>query len=232
MSIFRHLPNVLTLGNLFLGMAGILSITNGIVLPAIYCMIGSLILDVLDGAIARKMGVAGPLGVQLDSLADIVSFGVLPAIMLFFMGARFGGGFPSQPAVAILAGLLVVSAGLRLGRFNIDTRARDVFWGLATPAGAIVIASWLWAQVNNQDLGISVTQHPFLIIAIPVALMILYQVPLRLPGLKSKGIALYLLIFLMISMLAGFFLIGPISIFLGLAAYIFIGLVNLMFRFY
>lgn len=232
MSLLRHLPNALTLGNLFLGMAGVVSMANFQVENAIYCMIGSLILDVLDGALARKLGVAGPLGIQLDSLADMVSFGVLPGMMVWYMGIEFAGDHISEPVSIALAGILAVSTGLRLGRFNIDTRPREFFWGLATPAGAIIIASWLWAQIHERDFGISVGRMPILIILVPLILSVLYQAALKLPGLKSNGAALYLLIILAILILVGAFLWGPIIVFLGFAAYVLAGLLNLVIRFY
>jgi len=232
MNWLRHLPNVLTLTNLVLGVLGIISMANGLVDTALALLGGALVADVLDGTVARWLKVTSPLGVQLDSLADLVSFGVLPAMMLFFMGARFGAGAPGQQVMAIVAGLFVASAGLRLARFNIDDRPRAFFYGLATPAGAIFVAAWLWAQWSNRELGLGVSQLPWLGVLVPVALGILYQVPLRLPSMKSPSRARWLLVLPALVTAAGFFLWGPIAISFGIGVYVLVGLVNILAKLY
>ena len=232
MKFLRHLPNVLTLINLLLGVLAILSLTNALVMTALILMGGSLVADVMDGAIARRLGISEGLGVQLDSLADMVTFGVLPGMMVFYCGARYGGGTPGQETVAIFSALMVVSAGLRLGRFNIDTRPREYFWGLATPSGAIMVAAWLWAQHSGRDYGFGAAEMPWLNIAVPLFLMIMYQVSLRLPGLKSPKGGLWILGVLAMLTLVGFILIGPIAISVGILVYVLIGLVNLILKLY
>ncbi len=121
MKILNQLPNALTLINLTLGTLAIFVLINGRVPTALILIGGCLLADLLDGAIARKLGVASGLGVQLDSLADIVSFGVLPGMMIFDAGAKYGG-IPKPELIAIFAALSTASAGLRLARFNIDDR--------------------------------------------------------------------------------------------------------------
>ena len=223
---------MLTLINLFLGTLAIIALTNALIETALMLMAGSLIADVLDGAIARRMGIAGGLGVQLDSLADMVTFGVLPAMMIFYCGARYGGGSPAQQTIAIFAALSAVSAGLRLGRFNIDTRPREFFWGLATPAGGILVASWLWAQDTSRDYGFGIADCPWLGLFIPVFLMIAFQVPLKLPGLKSPKAGMITLVVLVVATLVGIILMGPIAVTFGMVAYVFIGVLNLVVKWY
>lgn len=232
MKLLRHLPNALTLINLLLGTMAIIALTNALIETALLLMVGSLVADVLDGAIARKLGVADGLGTQLDSLADVVTFGVLPAMMIFYCGARFGGGSPGQQTIAVFAALSAVSAGLRLGRFNIDTRPREYFWGLATPAGGILVASWLWAQVLDRDYGFGVADMPWLGVIVPVFLMIAFQIPLKLPGLKSPKAGIITLVTLALITLVGIVLLGPIAVTFGIVAYICIGLVNLLLKWY
>lgn len=232
MKIAHQIPNILTLSNLLFGMLAIIALTNALI-PTVIILIGcSLLADILDGAIARRMGVAGELGIQLDSLADVVSFGVLPAMMIFYCGARYGGGMPGQEMIAIFASLSAVSAGLRLGRFNIDVRPREYFWGLATPAGAMLVASWLWAQHTGKDYGFGVAEMPWLAVAIPVFIMIAYQVPLKLPGLKSPRPGIITAAVLAVATLIGLFTIGPISITLGIVSYVGLGLLNLIIKWY
>ncbi|HQW03829.1 MAG TPA: CDP-alcohol phosphatidyltransferase family protein, partial [Saprospiraceae bacterium] len=86
MKLVRQIPNALTLTNLLLGTMAIIALTNALVGTAMLLMAGSLVADVFDGAIARKLGIADGLGIQLDSLADMVTFGVLPAMMIFYCG--------------------------------------------------------------------------------------------------------------------------------------------------
>ncbi|MDQ3017428.1 MAG: CDP-alcohol phosphatidyltransferase family protein [Bacteroidota bacterium] len=232
MKWLRHLPNVLTLINLTAGTLAVIAMTNTLIPTALGLMGVCLVADILDGQLARKLGVAGGIGVQLDSLADVVSFGVLPCMMIFYMGARYGGGEFSQQFVGVLAALTVASAGLRLARFNVDTRDKKYFWGLATPAGAMLIAGWLWAQYVNKDFGFSVAEMPFLIILIPVIVMVAYHLPLKLPGLKSPKKAITIAIILFAAIAIGVFTIGPISIPLGLLLYLLLGVINLGLKIY
>src|SRR5688500_2746863 len=128
-NILRHIPNTLTLLNLLLGTMAIIAMANGKVMTALTLMAICLLADILDGAIARKLNVAGEIGIQLDSLADVVSFGALPAMMLYYMGSKYGGDSMDQIVVAVLASMNAASAGFRLARFNVDTRDRKYFWG-------------------------------------------------------------------------------------------------------
>src|SRR5688572_33046369 len=123
--ILRQLPNTLTLLNLLLGTMAIIAVTLNMIPAALILMGVCLLADILDGALARRLKVSDELGIQLDSLADVVSFGVLPAMMIFFMGSRYGGGNPDQVAAAVLGAMNATSAGLRLARFNVDERPRE-----------------------------------------------------------------------------------------------------------
>jgi len=210
----------------------IIALTNALIETALLLMAGSLLADVLDGAIARKLGVAGGLGTQLDSLADVVTFGVLPAMMIFYCGARYGGGSPGQQTTAIFAALSAVSAGLRLGRFNIDTRPREYFWGLATPAGGILVASWLWAQETGRDYGFGVSDMPWMGLFVAVFLIIAFQIPLKLPGLKSPKTGMITLVILALATLVGIFTIGPIAVTMGIVGYVGLGVLNLVVKWY
>ncbi len=232
MKILNHLPNALTLINLTLGTLAIISLSMDLVPMTLMMMGGCLLADLLDGAIARKLGVAGGLGVQLDSLADIVSFGVLPGMMIFVAGAKYGGGTPGQMLIAIFAALSTASAGLRLARFNIDDRSRKYFYGLATPAGAILVAGWLWAEHVDRDYGFGFSEFPWLAVIIPLFLIMAYHVPLKLPNLKSPKEGFVTATFLVISVLIGLFTIGPISIPLGVVVYFALGLLNMVLKWY
>jgi CDP-diacylglycerol--serine O-phosphatidyltransferase len=232
MKLVNQIPNALTLTNLLLGTMAIIALTNALVGTAMLLMTGSLVADVLDGAIARRLGIAEGLGIQLDSLADMVTFGVLPAMMIFYCGARYGGGTPGQEMIAIFASLSAVSAGLRLGRFNIDVRPREYFWGLATPAGGIMVAGWLWAQHTGRDYGFGVADMPWLGVLVPLFLMIAFQIPLKLPGLKSPKAGILTAVALAAFTLVGLLTLGPIAVPAGIVAYVLMGLLNLVIRWY
>ncbi len=232
MKLLRHLPNTLTLCNLLFGVLAIMALVNEMITMMMVLMAGSLIADALDGALARKLGVDSALGLQLDSLADIVTFGVLPAMMLYYIGVHFGDGSIHHYVLGGFAALTSVSAGLRLGRFNIDVRPKDYFWGLATPAGGLMVAAWLWAQHTGIDYGLGVSSLPWLNIIVPIFLVIFYQAALKLPGLKSPKAGMITLIVLVLVILIGTILHGAIAIFLGVIVYIGLGLVNLVVKWY
>ena len=188
--------------------------------------------DILDGALARNLRVDGPLGVQLDSLADIVSFGVLPAFVFYNLGFNpTGSGFENMIHL-ILSASIAVSAGLRLARFNVDSRPREYFWGLATPAGSIMVIALNWAiHAGSSFLPYESLLHLLKWMA-PVFLIIMYQVALKLPGLKSPKSGIWTLIVIAILTGIGFIMFGPIAITLGIFLYVVLGIVNLVFKWY
>lgn len=143
-------PNSLTAGNLLCGVAGIIFTFNHNIEGAVFLMLLAGFLDFFDGLVARALGVSGELGKQLDSLADMTTFGVLPGIILFQMiSVGYGEYFipiqdrpSSHLVVEFLALLVPLFSMLRLAKFNIDTNQSDNFIGVPTPANAIFIASF------------------------------------------------------------------------------------------
>ncbi len=231
MKFLNQLPNALTLLNLTFGTLGIFAMIYGNIPIALVLMGGCLLADVLDGAIARWLGLGSGLGVQLDSLADVVSFGVLPALIIFVSGTK-GEVIPGSVVIAFFAALSAASAGLRLARFNVDTRPREYFWGLATPSGAILVAGLAWAEYINRDYGLGFSKIPWLPVIISLFLVIAFQVPLKLPNLKSPKAGLLTAIILVAAIVIGFIIIGPISIPIGVISYVALGLLNLVVKWY
>lgn len=137
-------PNLFTLGNLICGSVAVLHIAVGFdTTPAVYLIFIAALLDLFDGAIARALGVSGDLGKQLDSLADVVSFGVAPSIIIFKM-------IESSPDIdttylKYLAFVNAACAALRLAKFNISTDQAHDFSGMPSPANGIFWASLLAA---------------------------------------------------------------------------------------
>jgi CDP-diacylglycerol--serine O-phosphatidyltransferase len=136
----KHIPNLLTLGNLLFGCLAVIKALEGAYeLVALFIFISAL-LDFLDGFVARLLKVQGELGVQLDSLADMVSFGFTPAAVGISMLRDLNdiSSMENSYTWLIYAPLLLTIASCyRLAKFNIDTRQSDGFIGMPTPANAL-----------------------------------------------------------------------------------------------
>ena len=140
MQIKRIIPNSLTCANLLCGSVAVYMATQQEFVLAFALIIAGAIFDFFDGASARWLKVPSPLGVQLDSLADDITFGLAPAMILFCYLKPIIGWW------ALIALLIAAFSALRLAKFNIDERQTTSFIGLATPPNAIFWASlvcWL-----------------------------------------------------------------------------------------
>ncbi|HYG19787.1 MAG TPA: CDP-diacylglycerol--serine O-phosphatidyltransferase [Ohtaekwangia sp.] len=135
--MIRHLPNFLTCCNLLCGCIGIVFILQDRNVPAIYFVLISGLFDFFDGFAARLLKVTSPIGKELDSLADVVSFGVLPAIVMYTLIAEHS----TRDALPYIAFSIAAFSALRLAIFNIDETQSDSFRGLNTPANTIFITS-------------------------------------------------------------------------------------------
>lgn len=178
MNPIRHIPNLLTLGNLMSGCAGIVSaFLHPEISPVWFIAIGCTF-DFFDGFAARLLKVSSPIGKELDSLADVVSFGVFPSVIVFQeMGRAEAGNW------TYMGFLLAAFAALRLAKFNTDDRQTASFIGLPTPAMAIFISALPYAI---SDLALE--QWKLQITGIGTLVMAVVMVaPLPLPALKFKG---------------------------------------------
>jgi CDP-diacylglycerol--serine O-phosphatidyltransferase len=147
MSLLRHLPNALTLSNLTCGAMATVFISRSYdnSLAVLLVFLGA-IFDLMDGAVARKVGSSGEFGKQLDSLADVVTFGVAPSTIIFAMLQK---SLPEPYLwVANLAFMNAVCAALRLARFNITTSSQKDFTGMPSPANGLLWASILLVSVE------------------------------------------------------------------------------------
>jgi CDP-diacylglycerol--serine O-phosphatidyltransferase len=138
MKIIYLLPSFFTLGNIFCGFYSIISAINGSYTRAAYVIIVAGFFDVFDGKIARATNSTSKFGVEFDSLADLVSFGVAPGILMYLWALR-----PLGRMGWLAAFLFLVCGALRLARFNIqvDVASSDRFVGLPIPCGAGMLAS-------------------------------------------------------------------------------------------
>lgn len=140
MKLFRHLPNTLTLLNLVSGCVGLHFVSQGELHVALICILISGLLDFFDGLAARALNAYSNLGKDLDSLADVVSFGVLPGMMMHHLILLQGAQWTW---LSWLAFLYPAMAALRLAIFNNDPEQRTYFKGLPSPAAALFIAGFV-----------------------------------------------------------------------------------------
>lgn len=169
----NHIPNIITLFNMLSGILSIYAVMNGDLNLAAYFVFIAAVFDFLDGFAARLLNAKSEIGRQLDSLADVVSFGVAPGFILFGM-IKISHGQPlGQSAefniLPFLAFVVPAFGALRLAKFNIDTEQSNSFRGLPIPALAILIASlplirsYLYGDKESEFLYMTMTNTYFLI---------------------------------------------------------------------
>jgi CDP-diacylglycerol---serine O-phosphatidyltransferase len=181
MRIFT-IPNFITLGNLLCGCLGILFVFEGDLKMASYCIFFALILDFFDGFVARLLKSASEIGKELDSLADVVSFGVLPAFMLFSILKNTTQVFEYQHYVALI---LALASALRLAKFNVDTRQSDSFIGVPTPANGMIIAALPFMLTDN-GIFTSICANTYVLLSYTMIMSYLLNAELPLFALKFK----------------------------------------------
>jgi len=150
--VCRNFANTITLGNMFFGGIGVIHLVLGDYKVTALCLIISLVLDFLDGFVARALKSDSPLGTQLDSLADMISFGLIPGIVMYkaleaFDTQVFSVDFPFQ--IKYIGLLVSVFSCLRLAIFNIDTEQKYYFKGLNTPTNTILLFGMYYAFREN-----------------------------------------------------------------------------------
>lgn len=135
------LPNVITCLNLFSGCVGIVFAFNGDLKSAGYAILLAAFFDFFDGLAARALRISSNLGKELDSLADVISFGFLPSVIIYQLIGTSTGLIEQLPWLQYAAFVLTIFSALRLAKFNIDTRQSDSFIGLPVPSSALVVLS-------------------------------------------------------------------------------------------
>lgn len=138
MSIAKHVPNCITCCNLLSGCVSIVFLCNGMPAAAGLMVFAASVFDFFDGFAARLLKAQSPIGGELDSLSDVVSFGVAPSFIVYYYLCQL---LDATVGFAFTAFLLAAFAALRLAKFNVDTRQSHSFIGLPTPAMAIFVAS-------------------------------------------------------------------------------------------
>lgn len=150
MNYKRHIPNTLTLLNLFCGCLAVTFVADGSYELAFLFVALGIFFDFFDGFFARMFNVPSELGLQLDSLADMVTSGVVPGYIMFqLMSAEVE---PIHPWFPYLGFIITLGACFRLANFNIDTRQSDSFIGLPTPANALFFLSLPLIKSQSESL--------------------------------------------------------------------------------
>lgn len=190
-NLTRHLPNFITAINLACGFTSIVLIIEGNMIFACYFILLATIFDFLDGFFARLFDAYSDIGKQLDSLADIVSFGVAPALIMYYflrisiLGNHGSFSFASltffEGVILFSPVLLAIASAFRLAKFNIDPSQHDSFYGLPTPANAIFISSFVMNVLNHQklyDQGIFTSKYFLLVLTIILSCLLVSRIPM------------------------------------------------------
>jgi CDP-diacylglycerol--serine O-phosphatidyltransferase len=184
----QHIPNAVTCLNLFSGCLGIVFAFNGNLVFASYAILIAAVLDFLDGMLARLLKAYSELGKQLDSLADMVSFGVLPSVIIYHLFLS-SVEITSLSLISYSAFIIAVFSGLRLAKFNIDTRQSENFIGLPTPANALLIASFPFMMEENNSIFMNYIMNPYslLVFSLIMSFLLISEIPLI--SLKFKTLS-------------------------------------------
>lgn len=190
----KHLPNLITLGNLFCGSVAIIYAVQENFVSAAFFVILGIVLDFFDGFFARLLKVTGELGKQLDSLADMVTSGLVPGVIMFKLMQINLKSDPNSfihedPVldVALIGLLITLAACLRLAKFNLDKRQTDQFIGLPTPAMCLVVISLpLIQKYSDVEFAKDLIANNYFLIALTWVLSYLMNAEIFLFSLKFK----------------------------------------------
>jgi CDP-diacylglycerol--serine O-phosphatidyltransferase len=195
----KHIPNFITSMNLLCGFIGIIFASNGDLVTASWFILAAMIFDFLDGLSARLLKAYSEIGKELDSLADVISFGVAPGLILYQLLSK---SFPQDiinsdllknAIIMVVAAIMPICGAVRLAVFNLDSTQTTTFRGLPIPANALAVISVIIAgHYTGSPMIASFMNTPVLIILLTVilSLMMVSRIPLlslKVKNLKIKG---------------------------------------------
>jgi CDP-diacylglycerol--serine O-phosphatidyltransferase len=188
----KHIPNSITCLNLLSGCVACVLAIRGNFTFALAFVFAAGIFDFLDGMVARLLHVQSEIGKELDSLADVVSFGLAPAAMLFFLLEAITEEMSplANSLLPCLAFLLTAFSAIRLAKFNIDTRQTSAFLGLPTPANALFWTSLCYSLVNWEPAYNPFTLYVLIVLVVCFSALMVVDVPmfsLKLKNFAPKG---------------------------------------------
>lgn len=239
----KHIPNFITSLNLASGFIAILFAVNGELVTASWLILAAMIFDFFDGFLARFLHAYSETGKELDSLADVVSFGVAPAIILYMLLGNamalidpmlFNAGSFKTIIILLSPVIMPVCAALRLAIFNTDETQKTTFKGLPTPANALAVISIVIAgEYSGLNLITRFADSEFLLIIFTVILSLLMVSRIPLLSLKTNHLKFkgnegrYILVIMVVIALA---LLGWGAAPLIIPLYIVASLISLLFR--
>lgn len=213
----KIIPNALTAVNLVLGVLAMIAAIHGAMYTASWLIVAAMIVDGADGRVARYFDASSEFGKELDSLCDLVSFGVAPAILAYLVALQEFGMLGM-----VAAALFATCGALRLARFNVNTSTvKGYFMGLPIPAAGCVVATFVMLNVH-------IPPPVFLGVFFVIAYLMISAV--HYPDFKGTGEKIYLLsILVVIGVAGGILLMAPNAwLFVGFFGYVTLGLVNSM----
>ena len=239
--MIKHIPNFITSLNLAAGFIAIIFAANGDLVTSSWLILAAMIFDFLDGFSARLLKAYSAIGKELDSLADVVSFGVAPGFIIYHLlidslSLNASMIVNSESLIAalipVIPAIMPVCAALRLAIFNLDSTQATTFKGLPTPANGLAVISFVIAGHYSQSPLISnLTGSPVILIlfTLVLSLLMVSRIPLlslKVSNLKLKGNeGRYLLIILV---LISFAIFGIAAVPLIIPLYIIASLVSLL----
>jgi len=205
MNIKAQIPNAITLLNLFCGCIALVFASEMDFKMALFFVALGIFFDFFDGFFARKFNVSGPLGVQLDSLADMVTSGFVPGFVMFKLMSS-EACFGAESYLSYLGFIITLGSCYRLAKFNIDERQSDSFIGLPTPANALFILSLPLVLLTTEVAFIhNILRNPlfFLVITALSAYIMNAEIPLFSLKIKNFSFQKYKLqiFFLLVSII-------------------------------
>lgn len=237
----KHIPNLLTSMNVLSGCIACVMAFNGNYLWVVIWVVIAAIFDFFDGFSARVLKAYSSIGKELDSLADMVSFGLAPALIVFRLlsdnnplGTPFYVSstevYYLRELIPYISFLLVIFSALRLAKFNIDERQTTSFIGLPTPANALFWISLCYGISTKDEFTQLFSFYPLIILVIIFSLLLTSEIPmfsLKIKSLKLKGNELrYLLVLFMV---IAIFYWGILGISAGIVLYIILSAITSKF---
>ena len=226
------IPNIITLCNLLCGCGSIVaSLVLGDFTLAFIFVVASAVCDFFDGFTARLLHQYSDIGVQLDSLADMVSFGVAPSAAMYALAANstamYALPYWLTASLVFVPFIMAAFSALRLAKFNIDETQHETFEGLPTPANALFCASFVYAAISS---GKAVEVEWIALISVVMAALLVS--PIRMFSFKLKSFGWQqnksLYIFLVLSLVA-FLTLGVYSVPVIIVLYIVISTIGWLF---
>lgn len=172
----KNIPNAITISNLLLGCVSIYFSTKGLLFEAGLCIVFGAVADFFDGMVARLLGVSSPIGEQLDSLADLVSFGVAPGFIAFSI-------LESQSYVSLVCLIIPACAAIRLARFNVQEKQQN-FIGMPSPACGLFWAAMALAPAS----ALTAIDNVYIWHALIITTALLMVIPLEMLSFKFKNL--------------------------------------------